>query len=206
MSAVSVTPGWEAIEAKLATLYTQQPQHWGTMMRWGDGGTDPLDGISAYVAEEPPHWHFVTFGFSELGQKVSPDKEVSGWGFELSLRLARQAREDSPPQWPVGFLQSLARYVFKNKMPFDDEHYIRWGGPITRLEETRLEALVFATDPQLGEISTPNGRVKFLSAIGITSDEHAFAAAQGPEKLLARLRSQNPLGIVDLGRGSVLGG
>jgi hypothetical protein len=205
MSEVAVTPGWEAIEAKLATVYGEQvPKHWGTIMRWGDGGPDPLDGISAYLADNPPHWHFVTFGFSELGQKVSPDPEVSGWGFELSLRLERREDDDSPPEWPLVFLQKLARYVFKNKMPFDHEHNISWGGPVTNYQDTELEALVFTTDSVLGEISTPNGRLKFLSAIAITSEEHSFAATQGPEKLLARLLSREPLGIVDLGRSSIL--
>src|SRR5262245_17012651 len=129
------TPGWDAISTKLTTVYgNQEPKHWGTIMRYSDGGPDPLDGISAYKVEQPPHWHFVTFGLSELGDKRSKDKNVSGWGFELSLRLNRRNHEKSPPEWPVIFLQKLARYVFNNSMPFDHEHYIRWGAPITRDE------------------------------------------------------------------------
>jgi suppressor of fused len=202
---MSITQGSEAIQAKLATAYgPQEPKHWGTIMRYTEGGPDPLDGISAYRGENPPHWHYVTFGFSELDEKRSKDKEVSGWGFELSFRLKRRRGEKSPPEWPLPVLQKLARYVFNTKTPFDHEHYIRWGGPITKLEQTRLEALVFAVDPLLGEISTPNGRVRFLDAIAITADEHDFAAEQGPEKLLARLLPQNPLGIIDIERGSIL--
>ncbi len=202
---MSNTQGWEAIHARLAAAYHgQEPKHWGTVMRWADGGPDPLDGISAYAGENPSHWHYITFGFSELGEKVSPDKEVSGWGFELSFRLKRQDGETSPPEWPLPVLQNLARYVFNHKLPFDAEHYIRWGGPITRLEQTRLEAIVFAVDPLLGEIQTPNGKVKFLEAIAITADEHDFAADQGPEHLLARLLTPNPLGVTDLNRSSIL--
>ena len=202
---MSITPGWDAIEKKLADAYgVQQPSHWGTIMRYGDGGPDPLDGISAYRGESPPHWHYVTFGLSELGEKRSPDKELSGWGFELSFRLKRCQGENAPPEWPLPLLQKLARYVYNTKMPFDHEHYIRWGGPITKEEQTALEAMVFTLDPVLGEISTPNGRVKFLDAIAITADEHQFADEQGPEKLLARLLPQNPLGVIDLERGSIL--
>jgi hypothetical protein len=202
---IDTQQGWEAIQAKLTATYgAQEPKHWGTVMRYSDGGPDPLDGISAYRGENPPHWHYVTFGFSELNEKKSKDKEVSGWGFELSFRLKRGKREKSPPEWPLPVLQNLARYVFNNRTPFDHEHYIRWGGPITRLERTRLEALVFTLDPVLGEISTPNGRLKFLSAIGITADEHDFAAGEGPDKLLARLLRENPPGVVDLKRGSIL--
>jgi hypothetical protein len=202
---MSDAQGWNAIQAKLVAAHgTREAKHWGTIMRYSDGGPDPLDGISAFWGETPPHWHYVTFGFSELNEKRSPDKDVSGWGFELSFRIKRQSGEKSPPEWPVPLLQKLARYVFNNKMPFDHEHYIRWGGPITRLEDTRLEALVFAVDPLLGEIDTPNGHLKFLEAIAITGDEHDFAADQGPEKLLGRLLPQNPLGVIDLSRGSIL--
>src|SRR5262245_4865264 len=201
----SVTPGWDAIEARLATIYgEQEPKHWGTVMRFADGGPDPLDGISAYRGDDPPHWHFVTFGFSELDEKKSSDRKVSGWGFELSFRVKRGKREASPPEWPLPLLQKLARYVFNTKMPFDDEHYIRWGGPVTKLEQTSLEAVVFADDQLLGEFTTPNGRMKVLKAIAITADEHDFAADQGPDKLLARLLRQNPLGVIDLKRRSIL--
>lgn len=199
------SPGIEAISAKLATIYgSQEPQHWGTIMRYSEGGPDPLDGISAYSGENPRHWHYVTFGFSELGEKRSADPEVSGWGFELSFRLKPRPGEKVAPEWPVFTLQKLARYVFNTKNPFEHEHYIQWGGPITKEEETALQALVFSTDPILGEINTPNGRVQFLEVIGITADEHEFAAQQGPENLLARLLPNNPLGVIDLDRGSIL--
>ena len=199
------SPGIDAITAKLVTTYgSQEPKHWGTIRRYSEGGPDPLDGISAYSAEKPAHWHYVTFGFSELGEKRSADAEVSGWGFELSFRLQRRPGEKAPPEWPVFTLQNLARYVFNTKTPFDHEHYLRWGGPITKDEETMLEALVFSHDPVLGQIDTPNGRVQFLEVIGITADEHDFAAEEGPEVLLGRLLPNNPLGVVDLDRGSIL--
>jgi hypothetical protein len=197
--------GIDAIAEKLAAVYgPQEPKHWGTVMRYSDGGPDPLDGISAFRAENPPHWHFVTFGFSELHDKRSSDKEVSGWGFELSFRVKRRREKESPPEWPLPLLQKLARYVFNTKTPFDHEHYIRWGGPITSLEATKLEALIFAIDPLLGDIDTPNGRLRFLNAIAITAKEHEFAAREGPEKLLPRVLAQNPLGVIDIKRGSIV--
>src|SRR5262245_18335896 len=117
------TPGGDALRDKLATVYgKQERKHWATIMRTGKGGSDPLDGISAYTVEQPPHWHFVTFGFSELVEKRSKDKDVSGWGFEMCLRLQRGNRQKSPPEWPIVFLQKLARYVFNNSTPFDHEH------------------------------------------------------------------------------------
>jgi suppressor of fused len=205
---MSDSPGWEAIEAKLASIYGDQtPKHWGTVMRYSAGGPDPLDGVSAYKVEVPshPHWLYVSFGFSELYAKKSSNAEESGWGFELIFRLERESDETEPPLWPVMMLQNLARYVFKSKSPFDDEHYIAWGRPITSHEETRLEATVFRNDPVLGQIDTPNGKLKFLSAIAITKDEHDLVASEGADKLFPLLLQGNPLGVVDIDRSSLLG-
>jgi suppressor of fused-like protein len=205
---MSDSPGWEAIEAKLASIYGDQtPKHWGTVMRYSAGGPDPLDGVSAYKVEAPshPHWLYVSFGFSELYAKKSSNAEESGWGFELIFRLERESDETEPPLWPVMMLQNLARYVFKSNSPFDDEHYIAWGRPITSHEETQLEATVFRNDPVLGQIDTPNGKLKFLSAIAITKDEHDLVASQGADKLFPLLLQGNPLGVVDIDRSSLLG-
>ena len=88
------TPGWDAITAVLAQLYpAQDGKHFGTVISYRIGGHDPLDGISVYRVEEPvPHWHYVTFGFSELYAKESDLAEVSGFGFELTFRLERGGR------------------------------------------------------------------------------------------------------------------
>jgi suppressor of fused len=181
-------PGWEAIQARLSLLYAdQEPGHWGTVQRYSEGGPDPLDGVSAYRAEGPPHWLYVTFGFSELYAKTSKNAEESGWGFELSFRLKRAGRKTSPPLWPVMTLQNLGRYVFKNGAPFEDGHYIAWGRAITSLEQTKLEAMIFRNDPVLGQIDTPNGKLKFISAIAITADEHDLVEGQGTDQLLPRL-------------------
>jgi len=203
---MSERQGWECIEEKLASVCgNQQPKHWGTVMRYSEGGPDPLDGVSAYKVEDRshPHWLCVTFGFSELNEKKSSDAELSGWGFELTFRLKR-GDEVEPPLWPVMMLQNLARYVFKSKTPFDDEHYIAWGRPITSHEQTKLEATVFRNDPVLGQIDTPNGKLKFLSAIAITQDEHDLVASDGAGKFFPALLRGNPLGVVDIGRSSLL--
>jgi hypothetical protein len=193
------------MEAKLATLYgKQEPQHWGTVQRYSEGGKDPLDGVSAYRADNPHFWHYISFGFSETHDKKSKNPDVSGWGFELSFRLKPAPGETAAPLWPVMMLQNLARYVFSNGSPFDHEHYIAWGRPITTHVPTNLVATVFRDDPQLGTIMTPNGSLKFLEAIGITQDEHDLVAAQGADKLFPTLLKDNPLGITDPGRSSLL--
>lgn len=38
----------------------------------------------------------------------------SGFGFELTFRLKREAGETAPPTWPAELMQGLARYVFQS--------------------------------------------------------------------------------------------
>lgn len=45
--------------------------------------------------------------------RVARRDSPSGFGFELTFRLKKQAGETSPPSWPAELLQSLARYVFQ---------------------------------------------------------------------------------------------
>ena len=94
-------PGWDAINAALDPLYAgQEPKHVGTIVPWMLGGADPLNGISAWKRLEPvPHWHFVTYGFSELYAKESDDPDISGYGFELTFRLACDPAEAEPASW-----------------------------------------------------------------------------------------------------------
>lgn len=65
------TSGWDAIDKAMEELYgEQEPKHYGTSIPYMLGGPDPLDGISVYALNTPmPHWHFVTYGFSELYEK-----------------------------------------------------------------------------------------------------------------------------------------
>lgn len=156
--------GWDAIDRAVTELYgEQQPKHYGMALPFILGGQDPLDGISAYKAEEPvPHWHFVTYGFSELYDKESDDAEISGYGFELTFRLMREETEEEPPAWALNLLQNMGRYVFKSGNVFESGHYLDANGPICLDSDTKLTALAFALDPELPAMDTPNGRVEFV--------------------------------------------
>lgn len=89
MATTDAAPGWDAIDAALARLYPGvEPWHVAPDVPTRLGGDDPLHGISAYRRDDPvPHWHLVTYGMSELYEKVSDDPDYSGWGFELTLRV-----------------------------------------------------------------------------------------------------------------------
>ena len=118
----TVSPGSHAIDSWLATVYPDSNGvHFANPLPSVLGGPDLLNAISAYdvlsttavpsksnsrsartsqvrgnkTAQNDPfrHWHFVTYGFSELfgkSQDNSPDK--SGFGFELTFRVAESIK------------------------------------------------------------------------------------------------------------------
>ncbi|MWC27617.1 suppressor of fused domain protein [Paenibacillus sp. MMS18-CY102] len=179
--------GWDAIEHAVSKLYgDQEPKHYGTLVSYRLGGNDPLDGISAYRAEQPfPHWHFVTYGFSELYDKELDDAKTSGYGFELTFRLAREDSEEEPPAWALSLLQNMGRYVFRSGNVFRAGDYLDANGPICLGADTQLTALAFVEDPELPAMDTPNGHVQFLQMAGITGSE------------LEAMQAWNTLGVLN---------
>lgn len=203
------TPGWNALNAALAALYPgQEPKHFGTGLPYTLGGQDPLDGISVYWSDAlRPHWHYVTYGFSELYAKESEDLEESGFGFELTFRLAAapgEGPDSTPPTWPMSLLQNLARYVFKSGNGFEHGHHLDANGPIALDTGTALCHLAFVEDPQLPPRATANGQVRFLQLVGLTDDEMRAIKRWSANALLQLLEPAMPLWITDLDRGSLL--
>lgn len=179
--------------------------HWGSIINYRLGGPDPLDGISAYPREEPvPHWHFISFGFSELYEKESKDLERSGYGFELTFRLKRSRAESTPPAWALNLLQNLARYVFDTGNSFARGHYMDANGPIALNVETAIRAVIFDVDPELPGMETPNGRLEFLQVVGVTLDELDAIKAWNGERFLELVKEKTPFLVTDLARGSIL--
>jgi len=200
------TTGWDAIDQEVAKIYgEQEPKHYGTLIPYALGGNDPLDGISAYKSDTPvPHWHFVTYGFSELYDKESEDSEVSGYGFELTFRLARAMDEEEPPAWALNLLQNMGRYVFSSGNIFRAGDYLDANGPICLNSDTKLKALSFIEDPELSAIETPNGRVEFLQMVGITVDELEAMQTWNTLGVLSACLAHMPQYITDLSRDSLL--
>ena len=83
------TPGWSAIDSRLDELYgSQEPQHWGTIVKAMAGGPDPIDGISVYQSNAGgiSHLHFCTYGYTELYyNEEAVGKDCSGFGFEMTF-------------------------------------------------------------------------------------------------------------------------
>jgi hypothetical protein len=199
--------GWDAIDQALSPLYgDDEPHaHYGTVMPYTLGGNDPLHGISVFLRTDPlPHFHFITYGFTDLFVKETESPEDSGFGFELSLRLRRAPDETDVPMWALNFLQNLGRYVFGTGNRFDAGHKMGLNGPIALGQETKLTAILFAKDPELGAIESPFGKASFLEVVGITDDEYKLIQEWSTSGLVEILRKKLPFLITDLGRSSVL--
>lgn len=197
--------GMDAIGEALSRLYPgQEGTYYGAMIPASLGGKDPLDGVEVWESRSKmPHWHYVTYGFSELDGKECGDPDNSGYGFELTFRL-KKGEETEPPVWPMNLLENLARYVFSTGNGFAPGHYIDCNGPIALEEETALTALAFRKDPELGEMDTPNGHLVFLEAVAVTGDEMESLMCWDGVKFLEQMESFVSLGITDLGRTSLM--
>ena len=197
--------GFDAIAEAMHRLYPgQEGLFYSTIIPYALGGDDPLDGVEVWESGHGvPHWHYVTYGFTELYEKESGDPEESGYGFELTFRLLR-GKEEQPPAWPISLLQNLARYVFSSGNVFGPGHHMDANGPIALETDTRLIALGFRIDPELGELDTPNGHFMFLQVVGLTEDEMYAMMCWNGGKFLAELARQIPLCVTDLSRPSML--
>jgi hypothetical protein len=197
--------GWDAIDKAFEKIYgDQEPMHYAAMIKYWMGGPDPLDGISVFRSDNGvPHWHYVSYGFTELYEKEGDNPEYSGYGFELTMRLLRSPDEEVP-QWPLSLMQNFARYVFESGNIFEAGHYLDCNGPVALETDTQLKAVLFVPDPELKSIDTPNGKVSFLQIVCATVDELQAAKRWNTLGLAKLIEERFPLMITDLKRGSIL--
>lgn len=212
------SPGWDAINAALNNVYPDTcERHYATLIKYIFGGKDPLDGISIYDNHSQTfHRHIVSYGMSELYYDLdSADKEYSRWGFEFTMRTVPFEEDQdtertdgtiarNEPFWAMNLMQNLARYVYESGNYFDAYHFIPAHSPIRTETDTKLTGIVFAPDPQLDGINTPNGRVQFLQMIGVTQRELDWLFEDPKtvraKALVDKMRKDNPFLITDLKR------
>ena len=169
------TAGWDAIEKEFLRAYPGQtePKHYGTLVKWVFGGNDPLDGISIYDGGE--YYHFVTFGLTELYGKESRNTELSGYGYEMTLKLKKEGLEDEEAELRnvCGILQTIARITFTKSECFFPNEFIYTGQKegMDAKQTSQLTGFIVITDPTVNTIETPNGRVEFRELVGATDAE-----------------------------------
>ena len=169
------TVGWDAITDEFERVYPGQtnPKHYGTIIKWIFGGNDPLDGISVYDGGD--FWHFVSYGLTEIYDKETDDKDISGYGYELTLKLKKDNYEDEEAELKniCGILQMIARLTFTKGEVFLPNEFIYTGQKegIDARQISKLTGFITVADPTVNAIDTPNGRVEFLELVGMTDAE-----------------------------------
>lgn len=169
------TSGWDAIEQEFLRIYPGQnnPKHYGTLIKWRFGGNDPLDGVSIYDGGD--YWHFVSYGLTELYDKECEDPEVSGYGFELTLKLKKYDFEDQEAEFKniCNIFQIIARMSFERGELFFPYEYIYTGQQegMDAKQKSNLTGFITIADTSANKINTPNGSVFFLELVGMTDAE-----------------------------------
>ncbi len=130
-----------AVRAEFARVYgAQEPLRVTPKQHWRAGGVDPIDHTSIFW-NPAGHWHYVGLGLSELYEKLTSNPAVSGWGFELTLRLAG-TRETPPPTWPMGVMNVIARAGQRALVRGDAFSQDRWRiGVVDDVELRRVETV-----------------------------------------------------------------
>ncbi|KAJ6630518.1 Suppressor of fused like [Pseudolycoriella hygida] len=183
-------PGLKKLIEQCQNLYPDQknPLQVTALLKYWLGGQDPLDYISMYFnpgkaeLNIPPHWHYITFGLSDLhgdGRVHQVDnsdetmEHLSGMGFELTFRLIKQtpsSENEKPPTWPANLLQALARYVFQTGNRFVIGDNVPWRKSLDS-STSNIQHMLIANDPQLMRTKTPFGWVDFCQIVGVTEEE-----------------------------------
>ena len=167
--------GWDAITNLCDKIYPNQenPKHYGTLISWKLGGNDPLKGISIYDSGD--YWHFITYGLSELYEKESAIKDVSGYGMELTFKLKKDnyENEENEIKCICGILQSIARITFTKGEVFNSYEYLYTGQTegIDYNRKSNITGFITVPDDKFHDINTQNGKVNFVEFIGVTDNE-----------------------------------
>lgn len=198
--------GWDAITDACEKIYPEQknPKHYGTLIKWQLGGNDPLDGISIYDGGD--YWHFVTYGLSEIYDKETEDKEVSGYGMEFTFKLKKDNYEDEEAEIKCicGILQSIARITFTQGEVFNSYEYLYTGQTqgIDAKMQSHITGFITIPDTEIKSIATPNGKVDFVAFIGATNAE--LTALRNKEITVKELYEKMGSDITDYHRKSVI--
>lgn len=198
--------GWDAITKMCESVYPNQnnPKHYGTLIKWQFGGNDPLDGISIYDGGD--YWHFVTYGLSEIYEKETNNKDISGYGMEFTFKLKKDKYENDEDDIKCicNILQSIARITFTKGEIFKVYEYLYTGQTqgIDTKKESNITGFITIPDTNFKTINTPNGKLDFVEFIGVTNDE--LLALKNKEIDVETLYSKIGSDITDYNRKSVI--
>ena len=198
--------GWDAITNECERVYPNQknPKYYGTLINWMFGGNDPLEGISIYDGGD--YWHFVTYGLSELYEKETENKDISGYGMEFTFKLKKDnyKNEEAEIKCICGILQSIARITFTKGEIFNvfENLYTGQTTGIDSEQKSNITGFITVPDDKFKEIDTPNGKVFFVEFIGVTDNE--LKAIRNKEISVKELYEKLGTDVTDYNRQSVI--
>jgi hypothetical protein len=205
-------PGWDVIDRWVGSHFVGQvPHQFSSQTAYELDSPNPLPAITVWQTKAPKGWLYVTYGLSELFDKTSGDPSMSGFGFELSLRipgLPGEAPADAqPPVWPLRMLQSIGSHILNTGEGFDSGHAIDLGGSLVPPDsdgpaDSKLTGLLCLPDPVLGKIDTIHGSLLFMRLFGVTEDELAIMVKLDLGSLVACVAELSPMAVTDPQRGS----
>lgn len=138
----------------------------------GGYATQRLDGF--YAVEERDNWLFISRGFTESSiLKVTHDPSVSGLGFELVVRVAKN--KSKPHQWVANLFATVLEYSHRECVNHEDII-----GPVVIDNVPFTEILVLRDFIWNKPIETEFGRVEFYQLVLLHSDEAEQALEVGP--------------------------
>ncbi len=199
-------PGWDAITEECERSYPNQksPKHYGTLIDYQLGGNDPLQGISVYNGGD--YWHFVTYGLSELYDKESDIKEISGYGMEFTFKLKKDSyeNEENEIRCVCNILQSIARITFTKGERFNvyESLYTGQTEGIDYNRKSNITGFITIPDDKFNEIDTPNGKVSFVEFVGVTDSE--LKAIRNKEIRVKELYEKIGSDVTNYNRASVI--
>lgn len=179
-------PGTAALDAAVAKVFPGVAPHVAHAFAAGE---PPFAGAKIFRDPQYRFWFVLTYGLSDLQEKRGRSVALSGLGYELTMRVPF---EPEPPVWMLPFLGELAAVLRPKGTEICETEPVVLGRPLTTMEPTKLDAVFFSEDAQLGHgIDTPNGYVTFLQVVGIYAAEAAFLAST-PGTRLPLLRKLGP--------------
>lgn len=181
------------------------------------------------------HWHYIGFGLSDIfGYSIlrrtresdpkftkmdqplpelypTSEDTMNGFGFELTARIKCNSDEEwnsEPPIWPQRLLQDLARYVFSSRNTFSVGDHVASIVDGVDGNSSRIKHILMTLDPELNQVDTALGPVKFIQIVGICTEELEAAQQWTARGVLAMMKERQETGgqmlVTDMRRGETM--
>lgn len=107
----------------------------------------------------------------QLYPPLTPDSKcMSGYGFELTMRIKCDDSDDEPPTWPSQLMQQLARYVFATKNVINSGDHVNWSRALDN-GDGRIRHMLMTNDVHLPPLVTDLADVRFIQIVGVFLEE-----------------------------------